>query len=109
MEWALEFSTAAAIELKKDDLERSIKSLEQQLADAKLLIERTEQIIADIDEVQMQEYYADQPQTLAERKHAVDVIHIDDQRQSLAYQRELHNFEKTYFEKLRAAVKEAAQ
>ena len=109
MEWGLEFATAAAIELKKDDLERSIKTLQQQLADAKLLIERTEQIITDIEEVKMSEYYDNQPHTLAERKHTVDVIHIEDQRQSLSYQKELHHFEKTYFEKLRAAVKEAAQ
>ena len=53
MEWGLHFATAAAIELKKDDLERSIRLLNQQLADAKLLIERTDQIITDIEEVQM--------------------------------------------------------
>ena len=109
IEWGVHFSTAAAIELKKDDLERSIKTLNQQLADAKLLIERNEQILTDIQEVEMQDYYENQPQTLAERKHTVDVIHIEDQRQSLAYQKELHHFEKTYFEKLRAAVKAAAE
>lgn len=107
IEWGVSFATAACIDLEKEDLDQQIAVLNQQLEDAKLLIERTTKVLEDIDEVKMVEYYEERPNDLAERKLTVDRIHIEDQRQAIAYQKELHNFEKTYFEKLRAAVKEA--
>lgn len=85
IQWGVEFGAAATIELKKEDLERTIQNLEKQMADAKLLIERTEMVIKDIKEVEMEEYYEKVPMDLAERKLAVDQIHIEDQRQSIQY------------------------
>jgi len=42
IQWGVKFCTAAEIELKKEELEKGIKKLESDVADAKLLINRTE-------------------------------------------------------------------
>jgi len=42
IQWGVKFCTAAEIELKKEDLEKAIKKLNDESADAKLLINRND-------------------------------------------------------------------
>lgn len=72
IQWGVKFCTAAEIELKKEELEKGIKKLESDVADAKLLINRTEQIEKDIEDVQMEDFYSAHPTQLAERKFQID-------------------------------------
>lgn len=107
IEWGLQFATAAEIELRKDTLEKDIKTLETRRADANLKIKRIDMIQTDIGEVNMADHYAGQISKTQERKAIVDEIHNTDVQQANDYQKLLHGFEKKYFEKLTAAVKDA--
>lgn len=54
----------------------------------------------------MAEYYESQVKSLTLRKLSIDKLAVQDQEQAVEYQKKLHAFEKAYFDKLLAAVRE---
>lgn len=103
--WGVAFSTAAEMQLKKENLRSEIEAAEDQLAESRLTIDRIKSVTDDINEMNMAAYYAEQKAKLIDRKMVIDKIVLTDQEQAVDYQKKLHGFEKIYFEKLLEAAK----
>ena len=105
IEWGVEFSTAAEMELKKENLEKAIAQLEKDKERANLKIARLEAVSDDIANERMAEYYESQVKSLMDRSAQIGMVASTDQSQAVDYQKKLHGFEKKYFDKLLEAVR----
>jgi len=106
IEWGIAFGTAAEIELRKEALAEEIATLQKEKAACELAIRRNDAISADITAENMAEYYESQVKSLCERKTKIEFVANQDQQQAQEYQKKLHGFDKLYFDKLLAAVKD---
>ena len=105
IEWGVEFSTAAEMELRKETLEKEIEKLEAEKEKCNLKIQRIDAVSDDIAAENMAEYYESQVKTLMENSAEISMIASTDQSQAVDYQKKLHGFEKKYFDKLLEAVR----